>query len=89
VLNGALGAPGTVEPIEAAYYRPILRRIDGVWKIATMRITLNIPMALPVSNSGLVLRHRGCVPATAERHLQLSCGNNAPRYQSGGGALII
>jgi hypothetical protein len=45
--DGAFGAQGTVEPIEAGYYRPILRRIDSVWKIATMRITLNIPMAFP------------------------------------------
>ena len=25
----------------------ILRRVDGVWKITTMRITLNIPYAFP------------------------------------------
>jgi hypothetical protein len=40
-------AQGTVESIEAVYYWPGLRRIDGVWKIATTRITLNIPMAFP------------------------------------------
>jgi uncharacterized protein (TIGR02246 family) len=45
--EGALGAQGTVQPIEAGYYRPILRRVDGVWKITTMRITLNIPYAFP------------------------------------------
>ena len=45
--EGAFGAQGTVQPIEAGYYRPILRRVDGVWKITTMRITLNIPMAFP------------------------------------------
>jgi hypothetical protein len=47
ITEGAFGAQGTVQPIEAGYYRPILRRVDGVWKITTMRITLNIPMAFP------------------------------------------
>jgi hypothetical protein len=41
------GAQGTVQPIEAGYYRPILRRVDGVWKIATMRIAHSLPMAFP------------------------------------------
>ena len=45
--EGASGAQGTVQPIEAGYYRPILRRVDGVWKITTMRITLNTPYAFP------------------------------------------
>jgi hypothetical protein len=45
--EGAFGAQGTVQPIEAGYYRPILRPVDGVWKITTMRITMNIPMAFP------------------------------------------
>src|SRR3984893_5836015 len=45
--EGAFGAQGTVQPIEAGYYCPILRRVDGVWKITTMRITLNIPLAFP------------------------------------------
>jgi uncharacterized protein (TIGR02246 family) len=45
--EGAFGAQGTVQPIEAGYYRPILRRVDGVWKITTMRITHNIPYAFP------------------------------------------
>jgi SnoaL-like domain len=44
---GAFGAQGTVQPIEAGYYRPILRRVDGVWKITTMRITHDIPYAFP------------------------------------------
>src|SRR4029077_7955861 len=30
--EGASGAQGTVQPIEGGYYRPILRRVDGVWK---------------------------------------------------------
>jgi hypothetical protein len=45
--EGAFGAQGTVQPIEAGYYRPILRRVDSVWKITTMRITHSIPYALP------------------------------------------
>jgi uncharacterized protein (TIGR02246 family) len=45
--EGAFGAQGTVQPIEAGYYRPILRRVDGVWKITTMRISHNIPYAFP------------------------------------------
>jgi 2-polyprenyl-6-methoxyphenol hydroxylase-like FAD-dependent oxidoreductase len=45
--EGAFGAQGTVQPIEAGYYRPILRRVDGVWKIATMRIAHSLPMAFP------------------------------------------
>jgi hypothetical protein len=43
----AFGAQGSVQPIEAGYYRPILRRVDSVWKITTMRITHNIPYAFP------------------------------------------
>jgi hypothetical protein len=46
-LEGTFGAQGTVQPIEAGYYRPILRRVNGVWKITTMRITHNIPYAFP------------------------------------------
>ena len=45
--KGSLGAQGDVQPIEAGYYRPILQRIAGIWKITTMRIALNIPMAFP------------------------------------------
>ena len=45
--EGASGAQGTVQPIEAGYYRPILRRVDGVWKITTLRITHSLPMAFP------------------------------------------
>jgi hypothetical protein len=43
----AFGAHGTVTPIEAGYYRPILRRVDGVWKIDTLRIVMNLPLAFP------------------------------------------
>src|ERR1700676_802000 len=45
--EGAFGAQGTVQPIEAGYYRPILRRGDGVWKMRTRRLSQNIPMAFP------------------------------------------
>jgi hypothetical protein len=45
--EGAFGAQGTVTPIEAGYYRPILRRVDGVWKIDTLRIVMNLPLAFP------------------------------------------
>jgi uncharacterized protein (TIGR02246 family) len=45
--EGAFGAQGTVQPVEAGYYRPILRRVDGVWKIAAMRITHSLLMAFP------------------------------------------
>ena len=44
---GRVWSSGTVQPIEAGYYRPILRRVDGVWKIATMRIAHSLPMAFP------------------------------------------
>jgi len=45
--EGASGAQGIIHPIEAGYYRPILRRVDGVWKITTLRITHSLPMAFP------------------------------------------
>jgi hypothetical protein len=45
--DGAFGVQGTVTPIEAGYYRPILRRVDGVWKIDTLRIVMNLPLAFP------------------------------------------
>ena len=45
--EGAFGAQGTVEPIKAGYYRPTLRRVDGDWKIQTLRIAHNLPMAFP------------------------------------------
>ena len=43
----AFGAQGTVTPIEAGYYRPTLHRVDGVWKIDTLRIVMNLPLAFP------------------------------------------
>ncbi|WP_263356389.1 nuclear transport factor 2 family protein [Acidicapsa ligni] len=45
--EGVTGAQGTVTPIESGYYRPTLRRIDGVWKFETLRIVLDIPLAFP------------------------------------------
>jgi hypothetical protein len=44
---GAVGAQGTITPIESGYYRPILRRVDGRWLIETHRIYLDLPMAFP------------------------------------------
>ena len=43
----AFGVQGTVTPIEARYYRPTLRRLDGVWKIETLQIIMSLPLALP------------------------------------------
>jgi hypothetical protein len=37
----------TVQPIEAGYYRPVLRRVNGAWKIDTLRIVHNLPYAFP------------------------------------------
>jgi 2-polyprenyl-6-methoxyphenol hydroxylase-like FAD-dependent oxidoreductase len=45
--EGAFGAQGTVRPIEAGYYRPVLRRVNGAWKIDTLRIVHNLPYAFP------------------------------------------
>jgi hypothetical protein len=45
--EGAFGAQGTVQPIEAGYYRPVLRQVGGAWKIATLRIVHTLPMAFP------------------------------------------
>jgi hypothetical protein len=42
---GAFGAQGTVTPTESGYYRPILRRVHGIWKIDTLRIVMNLPFA--------------------------------------------
>ena len=45
--EGAVGAQGTVTPIESGYYRPVLRRVDGAWKINTLRIVHTLPLAFP------------------------------------------
>lgn len=45
--EGAFGAQGSVTAIEAGYYRPLLRRIDGDWKIDTLQIVMDLPLAFP------------------------------------------
>jgi hypothetical protein len=44
---GVLGLQGTVTPIEAGYYRTVLRRVDGRWLILRHQIDHDLPMALP------------------------------------------
>lgn len=44
---GASGLQGTVTPIESGYYRPTLRRVDGVWRLRRMSIALDMPIAVP------------------------------------------
>jgi SnoaL-like domain len=43
--EGAFGAQGTITPIESGYYRPILKKVDGRWKMANLRIYHDIPYA--------------------------------------------
>ncbi len=43
--KGAQGAQGTVTAIETGYYRPILKKVEGRWKMAHHRIYLDLPMA--------------------------------------------
>ncbi|PPJ48992.1 nuclear transport factor 2 family protein [Rhizobium sp. KAs_5_22] len=45
--DGASGAQGSITPIESGYYRPILRRVDGAWRIARQVIVHDLPMAFP------------------------------------------
>ncbi|MCE4554398.1 nuclear transport factor 2 family protein [Pelomonas cellulosilytica] len=45
--DGAAGAQGVVQPIEAGYYASALQRVDGVWKITRHRITHDLPYAFP------------------------------------------
>lgn len=45
--DGAFGAQGTVQPIEAGHHRPVLRRVNGAWKVDTLRIVHNLPYAFP------------------------------------------
>jgi hypothetical protein len=47
IARALVETQGTVQPIEAGYYRPILRRVDGVWTITTLRIIRTLPMAFP------------------------------------------
>jgi hypothetical protein len=43
--EGSFGAQGSIIPIETGYYRPILKKVDGRWKMAHHRIYLDLPMA--------------------------------------------
>jgi hypothetical protein len=43
--EGAFGAQGTITPIESGYYRPILKKVDGRWMMAHLRIYHDIPYA--------------------------------------------
>ena len=45
--DGAVGAQGTITPIESGYYRPRLRRTGGAWKIVHHTIVMDQPMAFP------------------------------------------
>ena len=45
--DGAFGAQGTVQPIEAGHHRPVLRRVNGAWKVDTLRIVHNLAYAFP------------------------------------------
>ena len=45
--EGAVGAQGTVRPIESGYYDVDLRRVDGEWKIVEHRVLLDMPFAVP------------------------------------------
>jgi SnoaL-like domain len=38
------GAENKITPIEAGYYRPILRKVDGRWMMAHHRIYHSLPM---------------------------------------------
>lgn len=44
---GTVGVQGTIEPLEAGYYRPSLRRIDGRWLITHLRIDHDLSFAVP------------------------------------------
>lgn len=44
---GVSGAQGKITPIESGYYRPVLRRQDGVWRISRHVIVLDMPIAFP------------------------------------------
>jgi hypothetical protein len=43
--EGAFGAQGTITPIESGYYRPILKKVDGRWMMAHLRIYHDLPYA--------------------------------------------
>ena len=43
--EGVFGAQGTIAPIESGYYRPILKKVDGRWMMAHLRIYHDLPYA--------------------------------------------
>ncbi len=43
--EGVQGAQGTVLPVETGYYRPVLKKVGGAWRIARQRIYLDLPVA--------------------------------------------
>jgi len=42
---GAVGAMGTITPIESGYYNQKLVRVGGQWLIESLQIRHNLPMA--------------------------------------------
>ncbi|NML76963.1 nuclear transport factor 2 family protein [Rhizobium sp. S-51] len=42
---GVNGAQGSITPVESGYYRPVLGRVDGSWRIAHHVIVHDLPMA--------------------------------------------
>jgi hypothetical protein len=43
------GAQGTIKPREAGYYRTLLHRMDGTWRIARHDILHDLPFAIPAA----------------------------------------
>lgn len=41
----AHGAQGRIVPIESGYYRPLLKKVGGRWRLARHRIYLDLPAA--------------------------------------------
>ena len=42
---GAVGAMGTITPIESGYYNQKLVRVDGQWLIESLQVRHNLPFA--------------------------------------------
>lgn len=45
--SGTIGLMGSVTPTESGYYKPSLKKINGVWKITTHRIYHDLTFAFP------------------------------------------
>ena len=45
--EGAKGAQGKISAVDAGYYHANLKRLAGGWKIAALRITHDLPQAMP------------------------------------------